>query len=65
MVGLWELNSLRIQGDCTKEEGLGGGQELGRASWRVCVVVVGCPWHECILPLIPTLPHLFLEANVR
>ena len=65
MVGLWELNSLRIQCDCTKEEGLRGGQELGRASLRVCVVVVGCPWHECILPLIPTLPHLFLEANVR
>ena len=24
----------------------GRGQELGRASLRVCVVVVGCPRHE-------------------
>lgn len=32
-----ELNSLRIQWDYSKEEGLRGGQELGGASLRVCV----------------------------
>ena len=36
----------------------GRGQELGRASLRVCVVVVGCPRHECIsLSSLPGESH--------
>lgn len=50
MAGQWELNSLRIQWDYSKEEGLRGGQELGGASLRVCVWWWGVPGMNAFHP---------------